>query len=90
MLHNPIGWMEQNNIQYPNWGMGGVSTVIEHCFQELHGNREFYDQLIRELQAEGLIGQGQYVHTTMTGDGMVESRTTGIGKMFLEFITREK
>lgn len=86
-LHNPGQWMEKNQIQNPGWGMGGVSTVLEHCFPDLRGNREFYDQIVRDLQTEGLVGQGNFLHVTMTGNGMLESRTSGMGKMFLSFIT---
>lgn len=87
MLHNPAQWMEKNQIQNPGWGMGGVSTVLEHCFPDLRGNREFYDQIVRDIQTEGLVGQGNFLHVTMTGNGMLESRTSGMGKKFLSFIT---
>jgi hypothetical protein len=79
--------MQQNNLNKPGWGMGGVSTVIEFCFPELRGRRDIYDQLVRELQAEGLLGQGQFVHVTMSGGGMLESRTTERGKAFIKYIS---
>jgi hypothetical protein len=88
LLNNPLKWMEKNGINNPNWGMGGVSTVIEHCLPELRGNRDFYDQLVRDLQTGGLFGQGNYVHLTMTGRGMVESRTSAMGKEFISFISK--
>lgn len=90
LLNNPIEWMERNKVAYPGWGMGGVATVIEHCLPDLRGQRETYDQIVRDLQAEGLLDQGQYVHVTMTGHGMVESRTTDRGKRFSKFITAPK
>ena len=88
LLNNPRKWMEKNGINNPGWGMGGVSTVIEHCLHELRGNRDFYDQLIRDLQAGGLVGQGNFVHVTMTGTGMLESRTSAMGKEFISFISK--
>ena len=87
VLNHPVQWMEQNGVTYPGWGTGGVSHVIEHCLPDLRGKRETYEQLVRDLQAEGLLGQGQYLHVTMTGHGMVESRTTDRGKRFIKFIT---
>lgn len=87
LFNNPVEWMERNTIGYPGWSLGGVSTVIEHCFPNLRGQRDTYDQIIRDLQSEGLIMQGQFVHITMTGGGMVESRTTERGKRFIKFIT---
>jgi hypothetical protein len=80
--------MERNGIKNPGWGMGGVSTVIEFCLPDLKGNRDFYDQLIRDLQAGGLVGQGNFVHVTMTGGGMLESHTSGMGKEFIAFISK--
>lgn len=87
ILSNPLGWMECNNVKNPGWGMGGVSTVIEHCLPDLRGRRDTYDQMVRDLQAEGLVAQGQFVHVTMTGPGMVASRTTDRGNRFIRFIT---
>lgn len=87
LLDTPVEWMGRNGIQYPGWSMGDVSTVIEHCFQDLRGQRDTYDQIVRNLQVEGLLRQGQFLHTTMTGHGMVESRSTDMGKRFIMFIT---
>lgn len=87
LLDDPVAWMERNRAANPGWGMGGVSTVVEHCLPDLRGQRDTYDQIVRELQAEGLLGQGQYLHMTMSGRGMVESRTTERGKRFIRFIT---
>jgi hypothetical protein len=87
LLSNPIRWMELNAVVNPNWGGGGVSTVVEHCLPDLRGQRDTYDQIVRDLQAEGLLGQGQFMHVTMTGNGMLQSRTTDRGTRFIRFIT---
>jgi hypothetical protein len=88
LLDNSVAWMERHGVRYPQWGMGGVSTVIEHCLPALRGKRDTYDQLVRELQADGLLGQGNYLHTTMTGGGMVASKTTERGKRFIAYISQ--
>lgn len=87
VLDNPVRWMERNGIANPGWGMGGPSTILEHCLPDLRGQRDTYEQVVRELQSEGLLGQGQFLHVTMTGGGMVEPRTTDRGKRFIRFIT---
>ncbi len=87
VLDNPVQWMERNQVRNPEWGVGGVSNVIQHCLPDLRGKRDTYDQLVRDLQTEGLLRQGDYVHLTMTGRGMIESRTTDRGKRFIHFIT---
>jgi len=88
LFSGPEQWMQRNGIQYPGWGMGGPSTVIEHCFPELRNQREFYEQIVRDLQSRGLVHQGQFLNTTMTGRGMVEARTSGLANAFLAFIAR--
>lgn len=87
LLDNPENWMQTNNISNPGWDMGCVSTVIEHCLPALRTRSELYNQIVRELQTEGLITQGQFLNGTMTGQGMLQSRTPGLGKHFLKFIT---
>lgn len=87
LLDNPREWMKRNVVAYPGWGTGGVSTVVEHCLPDLRGQRDTYDQIVRDLQVEGLLGQGQFLHLTMTGNGMVESRTTDRGRRFIKFIS---
>lgn len=87
LLDSPVRWMQRNGVVNPGWGAGGTSTVLEHCLPDLRGQRDTYDQIVRELQSEGLLGQGQYLHVTMTGGGMVESRTAERGKRFIRFIT---
>lgn len=87
ILDDPVQWMTRHGVANPGWGIGGPSTVLEHCVPELRGQRETYDQIVRDLQLEGLLGQGQFLHVTMTGGGMVASRTTDRGKRFIRFIT---
>jgi hypothetical protein len=88
VLDGPEEWMSRNGVTNPGWGMGGVATVLQHCLPQLRGQRDFYDQLVRDLQAAGLIGHGEYLHATMTGHGMVASRTTPIGREFMRFVSQ--
>jgi hypothetical protein len=83
---DPARWAEENKIQYPPWSAGAPSKVLEFVFEELHGKREFYDQLVKDLFARGLMNADS-LHAMMTAQGMTASRTTKIGKEFLDFIT---
>lgn len=87
LFNDPVEWMKRSGIAYPGWGMGGVSMVIEHCFPELRGQRDTYEQIVRDLQTDGLVKDGKFLHITMTGRGMVEARTTDRGNRFINFIT---
>jgi hypothetical protein len=87
VLDDPVRWMERHGVANPGWGMGGTSMVLEQCIPELRGQRDTYDQIVRDLQSEGLLAQGQFLHVTMTGGGTVASRTTDRGKRLIRFIT---
>ncbi len=83
---NPQEWGRKNGITYPNWSMGGLSTVLEHTFPELRGRRDFYDQITKDLFVRGLMNT-ESLHGTMSSEGMFASRTTTMGKQFINFIT---
>ena len=87
VLDDPGRWMQCHSVTNPGWRMGGTSTVLEHCLPDLRGQRDTYDQIVRDLQSEGLLGQGQFLHVMMTGGGMVGSRTTDRGRRFIRFIS---
>lgn len=70
----------------PNMSMGGLSDVLEHNMPELRGRRDLYDQFWRDLQSRGLVSTGG-LHTTMSGSGLGQKQTTGLGDQFLSFIS---
>jgi len=68
--------------------MGGPATYLEIAFPELKENRDFYDQVANDLSNRGLmIKNGNSLHVTMSKPGMLSSRTTAMGKKFLQFIS---
>jgi len=69
--------------------MGGTASVLEFAIPELKGRRKFYDQIVKELYSDGLLNSDTFLHTTMTDQGMFASRTTEMGKQFLEFISEK-
>lgn len=85
-FQDPKAYGAARGIKYPDWNMGGISTVVEHTFGELKGLRTFYDQLNTDLFARGLVSINS-LHTTMTVGGMFTKRTTDMGDKFLAFIT---
>jgi hypothetical protein len=49
--------------------------------------RDNYEQIVRDLQIDGLVKEGKFLHITMTGQGMVEARDTERGKRFIKYIS---
>lgn len=65
--------------------VGGLNSVLEHNIPRLRGHRELYDQLWKDLYSRGLVNTDG-LHMTMSGSGLGQKRTTGIGDTFLKFI----
>jgi hypothetical protein len=68
------------------YSMGGPAIVLESAFPHLRGQREFYDQVVRDLHARGLMAIDS-LHTTMAASGVYAKRTTALADDFLAFIS---
>jgi hypothetical protein len=86
-LDNPDGWFKNNKKTHPNIYMGGPILIMNNAFPELEKDPEFAHQLIRDLNARGLISADiTTMNTMMSQSGMYSPRTTPLGKQFLDFI----
>ena len=84
-LHLRVLKVFQSPSPPQNMSMGGLSHVLEHNIPEVRGRRELYDQLWKDLFSRGLVNTDT-LHVTMSGHGLAQKRTTGIGDAFLKFI----
>jgi len=69
----------------PGLSMGGLGSVLEHNIPDLRGRRELYDQLWRDLYSRGLVNTDG-LNVTMSGNGLTQRRTTGLGEALLKLI----
>jgi len=67
--------------------MAGLNNVLEHNIPELRGRRELYDQLWKDLFARGLVNT-ESLNAAMSGTGLTQKRTSGLGDEFLKFISK--
>ena len=88
-LHLRILKLFQNPELPPNPSMGKLSDVLEHNIPGLRGRRDLYDQIWRDLYSHGLVSTDN-LHQTMTGHGLGQKRTTGMGDAFLRFIEKSQ
>ncbi len=88
LLSNPGNYIKLHGIKCPEWSMGGVSAVIEHCIPQFRGKKEFYSILIRDLYAGGLITDGSFLGVTMSASGMLQKRSSALGDDFINFIIK--
>jgi hypothetical protein len=85
-FEDPTAWGAKHGIAYPNWSAGTPASALEIALPELSGNREFYDQLVTDLQQRGLLRQFS-MHASMTASGIFSPRISPTGKRFLNFIS---
>ncbi len=85
LFQDPQKWAKENDHQFENFYMAGLSSILEDAYPELKGQRGFYDQVWKDLNQYGLVNTDS-LHATMTGNGLMASRTTALGNKFLEFI----
>lgn len=85
LFDDPEEWAEENDHQFTNWMTGGLSDVLEHAYPELSGEGAFYEAVWKDLYNKGLLNTRE-INATMTGHGLMASRTTDLAKEFIEFI----
>ncbi len=69
-----------------NLSMGGLGLIVQAALPILQGNDALTNRLATDLEAYGLLN-GANLNVTMTGQGLMASRTTELGRAFLNFIT---
>ena len=85
LFHNPSQWAQSHGRNFGGLSAGGLATIIKRAYPELRGQREFYDQVWRDLYLRGLVNTDG-LHATMSFSGLMAKRTTQMGDMFLEFV----
>lgn len=87
MLDSPEEWMARNSILKPEWYSVHIIAFLDHCTRDFPGRREFFEQILRDLQNEGLIAQSNTLRMQHVVLGDKVTQTTERGKKFLAFIS---
>ena len=66
--------------------MGGLGLIVQAGIPILQGSDTFAARLVADLDSSGLV-EGASLNVTMTGQGLMASRTTALGRTFLHFIS---
>ena len=69
-----------------NYLMGAPSTILQIALPEMCKDMDMVRKIVRDLQADGLLHQGDFLNVSMTGQGMIAPRTTAFGNEFLDYI----
>lgn len=89
LIDNPQKTLEA--MEKPsNFGMGSISQVVLSAYPELRGRDEFLKQIWKDLYNRSLTNTSDdNIKAMMSGDGMLASRTSELGKTFVQFITSQ-
>jgi len=77
----------ENGIGRGNEGLGGADGPLYRRFPHMSARIDLVDKIVTDLQNEGMLLNGNYMHTTMTNSGIYTKRTTKLGDDFLKFIS---
>ena len=86
LFDDPRTWARKHQHQFPTSSTGSLHHILESAFPELKGQRNFYDQIWRDLYYRGLTGI-ESLQGLMSFDGLMAQRTTELGRTFLSFFT---
>jgi hypothetical protein len=90
LFNNPAHWFKTNNLEVPTNIMGGgLKIVLEIAFPELKGRSDFYNLIWEDLSRAGLHNTSS-LGGMMTSGGLMQNRTTDIGRRFLGFIETQE
>ena len=89
LFQDPKAWAAKAGHQFPGMSVGGRSHVLESAYPELKGNREFYDQIWRDLAQRGFV-RADSLHGTMAESGIFQGCTSGLGDQFIKFVESVK
>jgi hypothetical protein len=85
-IDNPKLWFQKANKTPPSYVAGSISNVLFEAYPELKDQNDILRIIWNDLKNSGLQGLSDY-SSIMSGDGILNSHTTNLGKKFLEFIT---
>ena len=85
-FNNPKEWCRKNDVEYPYWSEGSASKVLVYAFPELSRLTDFYSQIIKGLSTRSLMDDS-YFYSETDPLNIIKSRTTSLGKKFINFIT---
>lgn len=88
LFNDPQNFISNNGIPFntANIMMGNLTQVITACFPELRDHKELYSKAFKDLYSNGLLNT-ESVSGSMTGSGLLQQRTSTLGRKFVNFIS---
>ena len=67
--------------------MGGADAPLLRRYPHMRERVDLVDKIVVDLQNEGMLTSGNYMHSSMTSNGIYAKRTTKFGDDFIKFIS---
>lgn len=67
---------------------GSPSRILQDAHPEWVKDMGIISKAVRDLQADGLLQQGEFMNVIMSGQGMISPRITDFGNSFLRYISK--
>lgn len=68
--------------------MGAADSPLYRRYPHMKERTDLVDKIVTDLQNEGMLSNGSYMHSSMTSNGIYAKRTTKLGDEFLQFVVR--
>lgn len=88
-IDSPNEWFKKMGRTPPSLMMGSLHSVIIDAFPGLKGQDELLDIIWSDIESTGFHKSGS-LKTMMSGSGIFSTRTTKLGKEFINFITNDE
>lgn len=85
-IDNPRMWFQKANKTVPDYVAGSLSNILFEAYPELKDQSEIFNLIWNDLKTAGFHNTGD-PSTIMSGDGALISRTSNLGKKFLDYIS---
>jgi hypothetical protein len=85
-LDDPVAYLNERDLAWPNVMMGGLISVVEVAFPAWARDEAFLMTLAGDLGSRNLV-QSPGFNTVMTGEGLKAQRSTPKGHEFMRFIS---
>ena len=66
--------------------MGSANIVVKQVYPEIANEPELLGKIVKDLQTDGMMPEGNFLGTMMTSNGIVSPRITELGSKFLDFV----
>jgi hypothetical protein len=86
LVDDPVKWFTQHQGKCPQHGIvSSFYGMISEAYSNLNGRTDFTEQVVTELQQNGLVASGN-LKITMSATGAYQSWTSPLGKRLIGFI----